>query len=361
MDKELVKRLIICIFIITAIAIAIAVNPFYKKNKDYSAPQIREQFANKLESLIRTDGSFLYEYNIEFKNEIDDYNILRHELSSYALLDYYEDKGCLDYKRDLVNVMLEYIKEQIVEDDTGNMFVVDSIEDEVKLGACALGLVNFCEYERLYQNDRYHEYIVKLANGILTMQRLDGRFNHVFNTKNFKLKEKDRIIYYEGEACVALCKAYSITKDEKYIEAVKKALDYYSKNNYYQKNDHWQERAVYEYMKIVQDEKYFDYGINNVLSGLILFSNKDRFANTDFELFKIALNLIEDFSSDESKVSFNRISDEYMKRETELIIEFNEASKVENKNMDDVEKYLQKIGKNHIRIDDLAHFILALK
>ena len=49
------------------------------------------------------------------------------------------------------------------------------------------------------------------------------------------------------------------------------------------------------------------------------------------------------------------------KREAELIIEFNEASRVENKHMDDVEKYLQKIGKNHIRIDDLAHFILALK
>ena len=353
------KKIFISLVIITAIALAIAVITLKIEEKEYSALQIREQFANKLESLVRSDGSFLYEYNIEHKNEIDDYNILRHSLSSYALINYYEENDLLKSKRELVERMLEYIKEQIVEDNNGNMYVADIVEDEIKLGACALGLLNFCEYERLYNDERYHDVCIKLANGILTMQRLDGRFSHIYNPNTFKLKEKDRIIYYEGEACFALCKAYGLLKDEKYLTAVNKAVNYYCRNGYSQYNDHWQEHAVFELSKYVEDDEYLEYGVKNVTSKLTLFKQKDDFANTDFELFNTCLKLIDRVGKEKYASQFDAIDEELTRRKNILVNEYNKIVNDKDKDLDNIESFLKEKGKNHLRIDDLAHYIIA--
>ncbi len=362
MDTIITKKSIIVIIIITAIALAIAVITLNTKQTDYSIKQVREEFAEKLESLIKPDGTFVYEYNPQYNNEIDDYNILRHSLSTYALMNYYEENNLLETKKDKISLLIEVVKEQLIEDSNGNLFIIDSIDNEIKVGACALGLIDFCEYERLYNDDKYHDVVIKLADGILSMQRLEGRFSHVFNPDTFRLKEKDRIIYYEGEACLALCMAYEITSDEKYLNAVCKAYDYYIENGYEKYNDHWQENAVLELLNYKSEDKYLKYSIDNVASRLKDFVKKEKFANTDFELFTAIIKISKKHPEKLEKASENSedlvlIEAELNKRKDLLKTAFYEEK---TGKLNKVESFLVKNGQNHIRIDDLAHYLLGL-
>lgn len=54
------------------------------------------------------------------------------------------------------------------------------------------------------------------------MQEEDGSYYHVLSFPDFQRKERDRIVYYDGEATFALARAYSITKDSRYLEAAEK-------------------------------------------------------------------------------------------------------------------------------------------
>ena len=42
-----------------------------------------------------------------------------------------------------------------------------------------------CEYQKAYDDNKYFKYAKDLSNGILSMQRLEGRFNHILNDNSF--------------------------------------------------------------------------------------------------------------------------------------------------------------------------------
>ena len=60
------------------------------KNQEVNISYAREELAKYLESRICEDGSFDYLVNIDGSNALDDYNLLRHSLSYWTLLKYYE-------------------------------------------------------------------------------------------------------------------------------------------------------------------------------------------------------------------------------------------------------------------------------
>ncbi len=351
---NITKRLTILISVLTITAIAFAIAVLLRGQAENTL-EVQDIFAVELEKKIHDNGLYDYEYSIEAKRQIDDYNLLRHFLSTYALLEYYDNKGVTNEKKKIIESAIDYALKSLVTKDDNTMYIVE--DDEIKLGTISMAGVTFCKYEKVYNDTQYHDIMIKLSNGILEMQRMEGRFNHIFNQNYFSFREKDRIIYYEGEAALALCRAYEITKDEAYLNSAKKAMNYYIENHYESYMDHWQEYAAYEMYLCTKSEKYLDYALENVYKNFNSLVNKNKFDSTDFEVLRMCLLAFREYKENEYKNEFtvSIVQNELEKRREALKKEV-EESIAQSGNLD---SFFLKRGQKTIRIDDLAHFLLG--
>ena len=145
-----IKKSILIGLTITAIAIAIAVLLLVSKNDNNTKVEAIDIFENALEEMIYEDGSFEYGYYIETHASIDEYNNLRHLLTSYALMNYYEEKGKLEEKQPIIEKTLDYIMKDVVYKDDDTTYVLDVEEGEVKLGTCSMAVIAFWKYDEVY-------------------------------------------------------------------------------------------------------------------------------------------------------------------------------------------------------------------
>ena len=211
-----------------------------------------------------------------------------------------------------------------------------------------------CEYQKAYGDDKYLKYAQDISNGILSMQRLEGRFNHVLN-ENFNFKEKDRVIYYEGEAVLALCKIYDLTKQEDYLNAAKKAIDYYILSNYESYADHWQEYAINEYSNYIEEKDVLEYGLKNAKMALENIKKNKQAYNTDIETLNNGIKMLSKHMFSGEIINENELKEALDSTKVDIINTFSSV-KEQNK----VEGFFIKKGYKSVRIDDVAHYILAL-
>ncbi|MEO6775506.1 MAG: hypothetical protein ABI467_21270 [Kofleriaceae bacterium] len=104
--------------------------------------------------------------------------------------------------------------------------VIDKGEREAQLGSTALVVVALAEYERATGDSRYRVLATRLANWLLFMQRPDGSFRHLYNPVTRVADDKTQLLYYSGEAALALTRMYVVTKDPRYVHAAERALDW---------------------------------------------------------------------------------------------------------------------------------------
>ena len=147
----------------------------------------------------------------------------------------------------------------------------------------ALSLVALSEYTKKFNDDTYIDLCKKLGNGIIDLQKEDGRFIHIVNKNSFKTVKEFSTVYYDGEAILGLCKLYGITKDKKYLNAAKKGFDYCIDNDYIDYDDHWLEYCANEITKYTNEEKYYTFGLKNIVHGLAKMKSKSYTSHTDFE------------------------------------------------------------------------------
>lgn len=102
----------------------------------------------------------------------------------------------------------------------------------------------------------------------------DGLTTHVLNYPNYDLKEKFRIIYYDGEAALALLRLYQINQDKRLLETVKLMFENFIHKRYEKYHDHWLSYCTNELTKICPEEKYFIFGLNNYLKHFIFIRNR---------------------------------------------------------------------------------------
>ena len=315
---------------------------------------IKDEFVKYLESKICDDGSFEYITNLDGSKELDDYNLLRHSLSYVSLLSAYKNDD-LPSKKETIEKGIDFLIPSIIYKNEEEAFLMIYKDNEITLGSTSLAIVLMCDYQNKYDDDRYFEYAKKLSNGILSMQRLEGRFNHVFNS-NFTFKEKERIIYYEGEAVLALCKIYDLTKDERYINAARKAIDYYILSGYEAYGDHWQEYAVNEYSKYVEENYILEYGLKNANTVLENISKSSEVYNTNLETLNNGLEILAKYKySGDSIITREKLENAINNAKNDIINTYLSA-KEKNK----IEGFFAQKGYKSVRIDDIAHYILAL-
>jgi len=114
------------------------------------------------------------------------------------------------------------------------------------LGSSALPLVAIMEYQRQTGDKQYQDLGRQLANFLLYMQKKDGEFCHRYDVEGGQKLCKQKLLYYSGEAALALALAYDQLRDERYKNATRKALDYLTGENYWPLTmkflfgeDHW--------------------------------------------------------------------------------------------------------------------------
>jgi len=241
-----------------------------------------------LNNEIMDDGKFNYGYFPVFGNKMKNYNILRHTSSLWSLINLYrmtKDETVLSN----LDLAIKYMIDGYIEyRDKDTAFLVEHEANEIKLGGNGVACIMLTEYMDILDNDKHMGLVRALANGIITMQNPNGAFVHILDYPSFKLKEEYRTVYYDGEAVFGLTRAYSLTKDEKYLEAAKRGIDNLIDKNYVTYRDHWVAYAFNEITKYIPDPRYFEFAMRNVKENLKGIYKRETSFHTYLELLVIS-------------------------------------------------------------------------
>lgn len=275
----------------------------YPDEENYGRRIISELTKNDIKQVIETSSVYLanavgdngkFDYGVNPVNDFHfvTYNILRHSGTIWSLIMQYDttkDEKLIPK----IESTIAYLMDSIEYSDSDHAYLVERKADEIKLGGNAIAIVTLSTYASIFGSNKYDKLITALANSILDMQENDGSYYHVLTFPGFERKERDRIVYYDGEATFALARAYSITNDKRYLDAAEKALDYFIMNDYTRFCDHWIAYAVNEVTIHDPKERYLNFGLKNANDNLGKIFNQDTTFHTFLELLMAAFSLYE--------------------------------------------------------------------
>lgn len=246
--------------------------------------------AEYLSKCVTDSGRFIYGAYPPEDHYFTSYNILRHTGTIWTLLMQYS----INHNPELIpkiNKTINYLMEFVVWQDEDTCYLIEKKSNEIKLGGNGVTIIALSLYYEVFHDSKYNDFLAKMANGILKMQNSDGSYVHVLEPDTFAVKEKYRIVYYDGEATFALSKIYTMTGNRKYLDAAKKSIDYMIEKKYEKYRDHWVSYAVNEITKHIPDEKYFNFGLKNANVNLQTIYNQDTTYHTYLELLMSTFEL----------------------------------------------------------------------
>lgn len=316
-----------------------------------------------ISSLVKENGRFDYGINPVNDFHFTTYNMLRHTGTIWSILMQYETTHDSSLIPKIESTIAYMQNDIVIKDDKA--YLLERKANEIKLGGNAVTIITLTTYMKVFKKDKYNELVIKLANAVLDMQENDGSYYHVLNSEDFSRKERKRIVYYDGEATFALALSYELTKNEKYLDAACKALDYFIKNNYEKYRDHWIAYSVNEVTKHRPLDKYLSFGLKNANVNLDRIYKQDTSYHTYMELLMSTFELFERIKNDNLKASYLKEfdSDAFIKtiyrRANHMLngFMFPEIAMY----MARPETVLNAFDVRHdsfrIRIDDIQHFI----
>ncbi len=237
---------------------------------------IIENSSDYLSRQIDESGKFRYGYFPCFNKEVPGYNILRHASTTYSMIEAYEITKDAKLGK-AIKSALHYLVTEGTEvlagiDGITRAFVVERVNDnEIKLGANAAAILALSKYTLVFNDDEYIQVMQQLAEGIIFFHNQDeGSFVHVLNFPDLSVKEKHRVIYYDGEAAFALMRLYGIDKNERWLNIVEQAFRYFIENSYWDYRDHWLSYCSNELVKYKPEREYIAFNLKNA-SGILDF------------------------------------------------------------------------------------------
>lgn len=260
---------------------------------------IIEKSSSHLSNQIDSNGKFRYGYFACFNKEVPGYNALRHASTTYSMIEAYEVTKDAALGQ-AIKASLGYFADKCIEslrgiDGKTRAFVVERDNDnEIKLGGNAAAILAFSKYTKVFNDNRYIQIMRELAEGIdYFHNKHDGSFVHVLNFPNLSIKEKHRIIYYDGEAAFALMRLYDIDKNEHWLDVVEQAFEYFIHQKYWRYHDHWLSYCSNELIKYKPEKRYVEFNLQNA-SGILDFClTRETTYPTLLELLMATYNMIE--------------------------------------------------------------------
>lgn len=246
---------------------------------------------------IGIDGKFDYGVYPLTPKVIPGYNILRHASSIWSLLCSYRitgDRFILAQAESAIgylvnNTVYKYPKREGRENV---VYVVEKTKNEVKIGANAVAVIVLTEYMSITGSDKYRELAAELGNGILELfDERDGSFFHVLRSPTLAPRDKFRVIYYDGESVFALCRLYGLTKDKKFLDTARAAVDRFIKDDYTQYADHWVAYSLNELTKYDHSFKYLNFAMKNVRVNMEKIYKQPTTYHTYLELLCVSFEM----------------------------------------------------------------------
>lgn len=275
-----------------------------------TALRVIETSSEYLSMQVGLDGKFDYGYYPIFHKEIPGYNILRHSTSIWSLICAYritKDKFTLRQAESAIGYMVgntfyKYVKQQGVENV---VYLADKTKNEVKIGGNAVAIIMLSEYMDAVGTDKYAELCRELGRGILELQdERTGKFFHVLNYPSLSPKEQFRTVYYDGETVFALCRLYGMTGEQRWLDAAKKAVDMFIRENYAVHRDHWVAYAMNEFTKYVPEDRYLSFGLKNANVNLRAIYKRETTYHTYLELLCVTFELYDRIVSQKLNCSY---------------------------------------------------------
>ncbi len=293
------------------------------ENKKEHLTSLVENNANFLYQQIQENGRFIYGYFPAFDRELKSYNTVRHCTSVYALIESFEVKEQKQYWEKIYKA-IEYAIDTFYREKQENVaFMIDGEKDqEIKLGSNAAAILMFTKYQELTQDDRYLKYAEAIANGILAMIDAEGQTTHVLHYPSYEIKEKFRIVYYDGEAALALLRLYQLNHDEKLLATVKLMFEHFIEKKYDKYHDHWLSYCTNELTKICPEEKYFQFGLNNYLKHMNFIKNRKTVYATFLEMLMSAYKMVNRLKEQGYNDLYDKAEFEKLKELIEIRSEF---------------------------------------
>ena len=245
--------------------------------------QILSTAGQSLSDMVEPNGKFRYGYFADLNKKLTGYNIPRHAGSIWALLMQYRVTPQEELRKKIEAAISFLLKDALVEKES-IAYLAEKTKNEVKLGANAVAIVTLITYMEVMQEETYLPLVKKLGEGILACQNEDGGYWHILSYPELKRTEEYRIVYYDGEATFALAKLYGCTKEEKWLNAAQKAVEYFIKKNYTKYRDHWVAYSINEVTKYIPDERYFAFALKNVADNLLFMYQRDTSYHTFLEM-----------------------------------------------------------------------------
>lgn len=227
---------------------------------------------------LAPNGRYVYEHDLWTGRATDalrvggNYSMPRHAGTTYFLAELYRitkepwlHEPIERAFRHLADLMAQGGCAATLPDGTAYDCVVDKGDVTAHLGSTALAVVALAEYQRATGDKQYLPTAQKLAAFLLWMQRPNGSFRHVYDLKSKQADDKAEMLYYSGEATLALARMYVVTRDERYAAAAVRALDWlvdwydFFMAGFFYGEEHWTCIAAEAIWPYGQREKYMDF------------------------------------------------------------------------------------------------------
>lgn len=227
---------------------------------------------------LAPNGRYVYEHDLSTGSASDasriggSYSMPRHAGTTYFLAELYRithEPWLLEPIQrafaHLADLLAQGTCAGTLPDGTAFDCVIDRNESVAHLGSTALTVVALAEYQRATGDPHYLPLATKLAAWLLHMQRPDGSFRHLYDLRTHAPDDKAELLYYSGEAALALARMHAVTGEARYAQAAGRALDWlvdwydFFMAGFFYGEEHWTCIAAEAIWPAVKREKYMDF------------------------------------------------------------------------------------------------------